>query len=500
MGTLHEVFEYPLTRLDPVRGDHVDPPSVAIFETLLRKGAGDRPMPGLAVEWAVDPDGLTWRLRLRPGARFHGGDPCDARAVAAALERCRWGDGLPRQVWYWDPVETVSVVDDRTIAIGLRYPCARLPVLLWGTHTAIANPAAWDRLGEEFGIRDADGTGPYRLIAYSPDAVTADRVDPHVGPARITWSSAPDDAERAACLQDPGVDIVRYVERADVPAGWAYAEQPEDSQFTLSLNFDDPRGFGDLQVRRCFDALIDRERIVSAALAGRGDARRSPIPLADARADDYDPGSVPAMPPEQARAVLEALGWSRGADGIRCRADQRMSIDCVIQDTSPGRAIAAEVARQLLAEGIELRLRPVPLFEPFYRAVAEGPAAFISKWLWPDAMEAIMGFSRSDCIEAGGGNWQHARCPAVDAAFDAFLQAAAGAPMAEASAAAQRAFMTHLPYLPLVSTMESIAVRERVRGFGLTPRTLYPAYENVTIADRSPIGRRSKGAQDAADG
>lgn len=483
MGTLHEVFEYPFTRLDPVRGDHVDPPSVAIFETLLRAGADGEPMPGLAAGWVIDPDGLTWRLRLRDGARFHGGDPCDARAVVAALERCRWGEGLPRQVWYWDPVDTVSAGDDRTIAIRLHYPCARLPVLLWGTHTAIANPAAWDRLGEEFGVRDADGTGPYRLIAYSPDAVTAERVDGRPGPARITWACAPDAAARAARLHDPAIDIVRYVDRSEVPAGWAYEEQPEDSQYYLALDFDDPRGFGDLQVRRCFDALIDREQIVSSALGGGGDARRSPVPVADAFADAYDPGSVPAWPREQAAGVLEALGWSRGADGIRARGDQRMSIDCVIQDTSTGRAIATEVARQLRAEGIELCLRPVPLFEPFYRALAEGPAAFISKWLWPDAMEAIMGFSRGDCIETGGGNWQHARCPDVDAAFDAFLQSPSGAPLATASSTAQRAFMTHLPYLPLVSTNESIAVRERIRGFSLTPRTLYPSYDTVRIDD-----------------
>ena len=40
---LTEVFEYPFTRLDPVFGDHVDPPSVAIYETLLTKGATGRP-------------------------------------------------------------------------------------------------------------------------------------------------------------------------------------------------------------------------------------------------------------------------------------------------------------------------------------------------------------------------------------------------------------------------------------------------------------------------
>jgi len=66
---MDEIFEYRFTRLDPVGGAHIDPPSVAVYETLVVKGPGDQPLPGLATSWSVSPDQLTWRLRLRQGAR-----------------------------------------------------------------------------------------------------------------------------------------------------------------------------------------------------------------------------------------------------------------------------------------------------------------------------------------------------------------------------------------------------------------------------------------------
>ena len=75
--TLREAFDYEFSRLDPT-GAHIDPPSVALYETLIAKGPDWGPHPLLAEAWDVSEDGLEWRVRLRPGLRFHSGAPCDA--------------------------------------------------------------------------------------------------------------------------------------------------------------------------------------------------------------------------------------------------------------------------------------------------------------------------------------------------------------------------------------------------------------------------------------
>jgi peptide/nickel transport system substrate-binding protein len=486
---MQEIFEYQFTKLDPISGDHIDPPSVAIYETLLTKDDHGRAAPGLADSWDVSEDGLRWRLRIRAGATFHSGDRCDAAAVVQALELCRWGDGLPRQIWYWDPLEQVRALDDDVVELSLHYPCARLPALLWGTHTAIVNAATRSRLGEDFGRTAADGTGPYRLVDYTAESVLAEAWSadgsalPDGRPDRIRWRSIRDEAERVAALALPDVDVVRAVDHDAAGPGspWHVDAQLENSQFYLALNFQDPRGFADLELRRAIEAFIDREELVREGLGGRGDGRRSPIPAADEFADAFDPTSARPMTEGEATATLARLGYSRGRSGVLERDGVPMQIDCVVQDTGQFHRVAAVLSRHLRAAGIELACRFLDPFEPFYRAVEDGPASFINKWLWPDAMEALMGFSRASCIGPGGGNWQFADVPGMDLAHDQFLRATSAAELQSASEHVQRLFMSQLPFIPLCSPLETLAVRPRVTGLALSARTLYPLYDRVAV-------------------
>jgi peptide/nickel transport system substrate-binding protein len=473
---MDEIFEYRFTRLDPVGGAHIDPPSVAVYETLMVKGPGDEPLPGLATSWSVSADRLTWRLRLRQGARFHSGAPCDAAAVAAALEGCRWGDGLTRQIWYWDPVDRVSVADETTLDIRLHYPYPRLPTLLWGTHTAICNARKRAELGDDFGRVEADGTGAYRLVSFDPALVVAERVrtpgaapggSPHA-PLTLRWLSRPSETERREAVRTGAGDVVRAVAPgwlADAPGhGWRYLAQPEISQFYLALNFAGPLGFGELDLRRAVEAFIDRDALVRVALDGRGDGRRSPVPAGDKFAAAFDPASLAPMPPEAAAKILDG---------------RRLRIACVTQDAEPFRRLAAELARQLARGGIDIEFGFYQPFEDFYAAAGRRPQAIMSKWLWQDAIEAVIGFSRSDCAVEGGGNWQSARLPAVDAAYDRYLRATTAEELAAASANVQETFMRELPYIPLCSPCETYAVAPRVEGFEVVPNTLYPLYDRV---------------------
>ena len=486
---MDEIFEYLFTRLDPVAGDHIDPPSLAIYETLLRKGPDGRPLPGLADSWRVSDEGCRWRLRLRRGAAFHSGDVCDAKAVLAALNRCRWGDGLKRQVWYWDPVDTVAALDDRTVEFQLHYPCWRLPILLWGAHTAICNDQRRNGLAEEYGVVLADGTGPYRLARFSRGEVVAERVawssrvasSERRGPGTIRWRSLVEEEQRRVMLAGEGADVVRAVSPEWIADDrWRYYEQDEDSQFYLALNFSDPRGFANLDFRRAVEAFVDRQAIVDTALSGRGDARRSPVPCADEWAGSFDPASSRQMSIAEATQLLDAMGYISGPDGVRERDGQPLRVDCVTQNTEPFRRLAAELARQLRQAGVALEFRFMEPFEDFYRACEQRPASFMSKWLWPDAMEAIMGFSRSTCDADGGGNWQGSHIGALDDAFDDFLQARCPSESNEASRRVQDVFMRYLPYIPLCSPRETYAVRRGMKDFALVPRTLYPSYLGTT--------------------
>ena len=59
-----------------------------IFDTLVQYRVGNSDIePGLAAQWSVSRDGLTWTFRLREGVRFHDGTMLTAQHVVASLER-----------------------------------------------------------------------------------------------------------------------------------------------------------------------------------------------------------------------------------------------------------------------------------------------------------------------------------------------------------------------------------------------------------------------------
>jgi peptide/nickel transport system substrate-binding protein len=480
---MREVFEYPFSNLDPVDSEHVDPPAVAVFEPLLQRGVGGATEPGLAAHWQVSDDGLTWRLGLRPGATFHSGDVCDAEAVARALAKCRWSEDWTRQLWYWDPVDEVRAVGG-AVEITLLHPCVRLPSLLWGMHTAIFNVDRRWRSGRSFTPGSVDGTGPYRVVEASEErirAVPAGRDS--AASLGLAWLALPERGARQSALERGVADIVRDVDPEWVDGSlaedWSYVEHPENSQYYLALDFDDARGFADLELRRAIEAFVDREQLVAEAFGGRGDARRSPVPVADELAGSYDLADGARLTVDEADAVLGRLGWERRPDGLRARGTETLAIDCVAPDTSQARRVASVVKRQLRGAGVDLELRFVGVFDRFYQACAERPAAFINKWLWPDAVEAIIGFSRADCAADSGANWQGARVPEVDRAYDRFLESATAAEAHRRAGDVQRAFMEGLPYIPLCSPTFGYAVRRSVTGYRPEPHALYPSYASL---------------------
>src|SRR4029079_5139357 len=183
------------------------------YEPLLVKGPDWGPYGLLARDWTISDDGLEWRFELRPGLRFHSGPACDAPAIIETYENLRWEfEGAP-QLWYWDPVDTAQADGPDRLVFRLHYPYARLPSLLWGTHTAVHHEAMRSAEGERFGYEVADGTGPSRLVSWSPERVVADRWDdypepfpaflrePGTSPERIEWIALTDPADRLAALE-----------------------------------------------------------------------------------------------------------------------------------------------------------------------------------------------------------------------------------------------------------------------------------------------------------
>ena len=155
-------------------------------------------------------------------------------------------------------------------------------------------------------------------------------------------------------------------------------------------------------------------------------------------------------------------GCGLGADGVRLR------VACVNQDDEYLRGVAESVAGDLRAVGVELELQFAEPFAAFYGAVAADAPSFISKWLWQDPTDAIIGFSAS--WGAPEPNWQRSSLPELDDAFRAWLRAGTDDELRAASSQAQHAAATGLPYIPLVTPEDVFVHAADGRGLGAVRR------------------------------
>ncbi len=461
------------------------------------KGPDSKPYPGLSERWTVSPDGMDWRFHLRHGLRFHSGELCDAAAVAAALHRLRWGFYEDRQSWYWDPVDRVEVEAPDTLRFRLHHPCPNLPSLLWGTHTAIFNEELRASQPEAFGKRLADGTGPFRLRSWSPERVVADRWPDYPGaPApflessgrspldAVEWVAFPDEDERLEQLERGHVHAVHgpvpsEIGRLESDPRFNVYRHGQSSNFYLGLNWKAIElGFDELGVRQAISLAIDRHQLVRAAVRGHGSPTWGPLPPWDPM---YEPEADARRVADRVTAarLLDSAGWNRAAGGARKKAGRPLQFECVIQDDDVHRRVAAALVDQLAAVGVEMQPRPVRPFREFYAALQQGPASFINKWLWPDAMDAIIGFSSSWCRPFP--NAQNASVPELDEAYHRWVRATDEQEMRAAASQAQILVADRLPYIPLLTPEDVWVVDRRVHGYRPYPATLYPFYHAARI-------------------
>jgi len=138
------------------------------YETLLwynPPGSKEILRPGLATKWESNQDATEWTFYLRQGVKFHDGTDFNAEAVKYSIERTKTlGLGA---AYIWDPVDTITVVDNNTVKFKLKYP-APLDLIaasgygawIFSPKTTEAHDSTWFNEGHD------TGTGPYTIESY----------------------------------------------------------------------------------------------------------------------------------------------------------------------------------------------------------------------------------------------------------------------------------------------------------------------------------------------
>ncbi|NDJ60914.1 MAG: hypothetical protein GYB67_07295 [Chloroflexi bacterium] len=234
-----------------------------IFDALVKLDAAGSTLPGLATDWAVTPERITFTLL--EDVVFSDGTPFDAAAAAANLNRARTeGSGPVQQELA--PIESVEAVDAVTLRLNMAQEDPFILQRLAGYPGMMISPNAFDTV-----TREPVGTGPFVLDlddtiigafhAYNrneryrdPGAIALDRIEVRVGSGAdginallggehdVAFVSAELSAQLAA------VDVVVYNTRAVL-----YAINILDREGTLIPEL------ADQNVRCALNYAIDRE-------------------------------------------------------------------------------------------------------------------------------------------------------------------------------------------------------------------------------------------------
>ena len=199
--------------------------ALMVFDTLYGQDDAFNIHPQMLAGHQVEDDGLTWRLTLRDGLKFHDGTPVLARDVVASLRR--WGVINSFGQRLMAATDTLTAASDGEVRFKLKTRFPLLPDALGRTtpYPPVIMPERLAVAGATKPLTEMVGSGPFRYLpdervigaraAYErfdgyvprPDGVTQFTSGPKVTHFdRVEWQTIPDDATVASALITGEVD------------------------------------------------------------------------------------------------------------------------------------------------------------------------------------------------------------------------------------------------------------------------------------------------------
>lgn len=271
----------------------------------------------------ISADGLTYTIPLRKGVLFHDGTQFDAKAMEFSLNRFIKNGGKPSTLLS-DLVESIKATGDYELTIKIKNQFAPFPSLLAFTGMCAVSPKAYEIGTGKFKPNQFVGTGPYKLVSFSPQKIQMDVFDKYWGkkPANkgldfqiFTNSSAnlynsfTTGAVDIAYLTLDSSQILNLKSQA-AAKNWQVAEETGGSLSYMVLNVKQ-KPLDKVEVRQAIASLIDRPLLTQRVYRGQAEPAYSLIPTKfdtykPVFKDTYGDGNV-----EKAKQLLTKAGFSK---------------------------------------------------------------------------------------------------------------------------------------------------------------------------------------------
>jgi peptide/nickel transport system substrate-binding protein len=238
-------------------------------------------VPQLALSHETSADGKEVTIKLRPGVKFHDGEPFDAEAAKFSLERHLTFPGSFRKPEL-GAIDHVEVIDPLTIKLALKTPYSPLIAQLTDRSGMMVSPKAAKAEGDKFGQHPVCA-GPYKFaervqqdrIVFEKFADYWNKDSVHID--RIVYLPLVDATVRLANLKSGGLDLIERLLATDIKEVQAdpklkLATAIELGYQGVTLNIGNDKAKGPLsqsaKVRQALDLSIDREAINQVVFNG----------------------------------------------------------------------------------------------------------------------------------------------------------------------------------------------------------------------------------------
>ncbi|MGW2326272.1 ABC transporter substrate-binding protein [Streptomyces sp. NPDC001700] len=247
----------------------------ALYDKLADYDANLVARPRLATSWEPNAGLDRWKVTLRDAA-FHDGKPVTAGDVLYSYRRIATPEKAFRAKASLEPIDLKAsrALDRRTVEFVLKRPTAEFPNVLAAFGAYIVPEGA-----EDFD-RTPVGSGPFRLVSFSPGRSTVLRRNdaywdgaPYLD--RLEFIVANDESARVNSLLGGQVEYAHELNpttaRAHEGTGQIEIVRLKGSAMQAFAMKTDRPPFDDQRVREAFFLIADRKELVDGALSGAGE-------------------------------------------------------------------------------------------------------------------------------------------------------------------------------------------------------------------------------------
>ncbi|HEX2648235.1 MAG TPA: ABC transporter substrate-binding protein [Candidatus Dormibacteraeota bacterium] len=273
-----------------------------VFDTLFALNSKFQPQPQMVGDYSISPDKLVYRFALRPGLKFHDGQPVRGADCVASLRRWMARDGLGQALSA--TIDEMTGGGDASFTIRLKEP---FPLLLEGlakvsSLVPFIMPERMAKTDPFQQITDTVGSGPFKFVreefepghkaVYVRNADYVPRGEPPDWASggkvakldRVEWIVVAEPSTAAAALGDgevdwwenPSPDLSRVLAaNADITV---VDTDPLGSMGLLRFNHQQPP-FDNVNMRQAVLAVIDQAEYQTALAGDPKDWKRCALSL-----------------------------------------------------------------------------------------------------------------------------------------------------------------------------------------------------------------------------